>query len=74
MIVDGDKFIRAINLLPCYIISAVTTKKHYYNSLGFSLDESEGNGEGATGDTFKRWIRLYKLVSTVGGSINILQN
>ena len=37
MIVDGDKFIRAINLLPCSILSAVTTKKHYRNSLGFSL-------------------------------------
>ena len=36
-----------------------------FGSKSVILDESEGNSERSTGDTYKRYIRLYKLDSTV---------
>ena len=36
--------------------------KSISSSSGFSRDKSEGNCERGTGDTFKKYIRLYKPV------------
>ena len=57
----------------CYRGEACLTKesvedfssKSVGSCSGFSLDKSEGNSERATGDTYKRYIRIYKPVSTV---------